>query len=79
MISASEAKKLTRKAQFSNSCYASLATIAIREACKSGKDTVEIHIPLEVVPDMVTFLCDCGFEEVVAAGTITGATVSISW
>lgn len=79
MISVSEAKVLTRKAQFANSGYAHLADAAIREACEKGEDTAELLIPLDVVPDMVTFLCDYGFEEVVATGAITGAMVSVAW
>lgn len=39
----------------------------------------EVLIPMDVVPDMVTYLCDHGFEEVVVTGTITGAMVSVAW
>lgn len=79
MISAEEAKELTRKAKFAKSAYPHLVDTAIREACENGEDTAEILIPLDVVPDMVTFLCDHGFEEVVVTGAITGAVVAIAW
>lgn len=79
MISASEAKDMTRKVRFASSGYAHIADTAIREACEGGEDTAEILIPLDVVPDMVTFLCDHGFEEVVVTGAIAGAMVSIAW
>ena len=79
MITAIKAKELTRKAQFANSGYANLADTAIREACAKGEDTAEFLIPMEVVPDMVTFLCDHGFEEVLVTGTMTGATVAVAW
>ena len=79
MITAIKAKELTRKAQFAKSGYAHLADTAIREACEKGEDTAEFLIPMEVVPDMVTFLCDHGFEEVLVTGTMTGATVSVAW
>ena len=79
MISVSEAQKLTNKAKFAKSGYAHLADTAIREACEKGEDSAEMLIPLDVVPDMVEFLCDHGFEEVVITGTITGAMVAIAW
>lgn len=79
MITASEAQALTHKAQFAKSGYAHLADAAIRKACDEGESTAELLIPLDVVPDMVTFLCDHGFEEVVVTGAITGAVVSIAW
>ena len=79
MITAIKAKELTRKAQFANSGYANLADTAVREACEKGEDTAEFLIPMEVVPDMVTFLCDHGFEEVLVTGTMTGATVAVAW
>lgn len=79
MITASEAKALTRKAKFAKSAYPHLVDAAVREACDEGEDTAEVLIPLDVVPDMVTYLCDHGFEEVVVTGTITGAMISIAW
>lgn len=79
MITASEAKALTRKAKFAKSAYPHLVDAAVREACDNGDDTAEVLIPLDVVPDMVTYLCDHGFEEVVVTGTITGAVVAIAW
>ena len=79
MITAIKAKELTRKAQFANSGYAHLADAAIRKACDEGESTAELLIPLDVVPDMVTYLCDHGFEEVVVTGAITGAVVAIAW
>lgn len=79
MITASEAKVLTKKAKFAKSAYPHLVDAAVREACDNGEDTAEVLIPLEVVPDMVTYLCDHGFEEVVVTGAITGAVVAIAW
>lgn len=79
MITASEAKALTRKAKFAKSAYPHLVDAAVREACDKGEDTAEVLIPLDVVPDMVTYLCDHGFEEVVVTGAITGAVVAIAW
>ena len=79
MITASEAKVLTRKAKFANSACPHLVDVAVREACDRGEDTAEVIIPIDVVPDMVTYLCDHGFEEVVVTGTTTGAVVAIAW
>ena len=79
MITAFEAKAMTRKAKFAKSAYPHLVDAAVREACDNGEDTAEVLIPLDVVPDMVTYLCDHGFEEVVATGAITGAVVAIAW
>ena len=79
MITAPEAKVLTQKAKFAKSAYPHLVDVAVREACDNGEDTVEVLIPMDVVPDMVTYLCDHGFEEVVVTGTITGAMISIAW
>lgn len=79
MITAPEAKALTRKAKFAKSAYPHLVDVAVREACDNGEDSAEVLIPLDVVPDMVTYLCDHGFEEVVVTGAITGAVVAIAW
>lgn len=79
MISVSEAKKLTQKAKFAKSAYPHLADTAIREACEKGEDSVEFLIPLNVVPDMVDFLCEHGFAQVTVTCAITGAMVSIAW
>lgn len=79
MITANEAKVLTHKAQFAASGWAALADANIREACEKGEDSASILIPLEVVEDMVIFLCDHGFEEVVITGTLTGTMVSMAW
>lgn len=79
MITAPEAKVLTKKAKFAKSAYPHLVDVAVREACDKGEDTAEVLIPLDVVPDMVTYLCDHGFEEVVVTGAITGAVVAIAW
>ena len=79
MITASEAKVLTQKEKFAKSAYPHLVDAAVREACDNGEDTAEVLIPLDVVPDMVTYLCDHGFEEVVVTGAITGAVVAIAW
>lgn len=79
MVSASEAKVLTRKAQFAASGYAKLAESTIREACEKGEDSATILLPLNVVEDMVHFLADNGYEECVITGAITGAMVSVAW
>lgn len=79
MISASEAKVMTRKAKFAASGWAALADSNIRDACEKGEDSASILIPLEVIEDMVTFLCDHGFEEVVITGALTGAMISVAW
>ena len=79
MITVEEAKVLTRKAKFAASGFATLVESQIREACAIGEDSASILIPLEVVEDMVIFLCDHGFEEVVITGTLTGAMVSVAW
>lgn len=79
MLYIAEARELTRKAQFANSGWATLADSTIREACEKGEDIATILVPLNVVEDMVNFLCDHGFEEVVIAGAITGAMVTVVW
>lgn len=79
MITAPEAKALTRKAKFAKSAYPHLVDTAVREACEKGDDTAEVLIPLDVVPDMVTYLCDHGFKEVEVTCAITGAVVEIAW
>lgn len=79
MVSAAEAKVLTHKAKFAASGWAVLADSTIREACEKGEDAATILVPLNVVEDMVNFLCDHGFDEVVITGAITGAMVSVAW
>lgn len=79
MISVSEAKVLTKKAQFAKSAYPHLVDTAIREACEKGENSVEFLIPMNVVPDMADFLCEHGFEQVKVTCAITGAMVSITW
>ena len=79
MISAEEAKVLTRKAKFAASGWAALVEANIREACEKGEDSASILVPLEVIEDMVVFLCDHGFKEVVITGAITGAMISVAW
>lgn len=79
MISLSEAKVLTHKAQFAASGWAQLADSTIREACEKGEDSATMLIPLNVVSDMVEFLTSHGFEEVVITGAITGAMISVAW
>lgn len=79
MVSASEAKVLTRKAQFAASGYAQLAESAIREACSKGEDSATILVPVNVVDDMFYFLADNGYEECAVTGAITGAMVTVAW
>ena len=79
MISVSEAKVLTRKAQFAASGFAAMAESTIREAANKGESEVTMLIPLNVVSDMVEFLTSNGFEEVVITGAITGAMISVAW
>lgn len=79
MISASEAKVLTRKAQFAVSGYAQLAESTIREACEKGEDNATILVPVCVVDDMLHFLADNGYEECIITGAITGAMVTVAW
>lgn len=79
MLYIAEARVLTRKAQFSKSGFATLADSTIREACENGENTATILVPLNVVEDMVNFLCEHGFEEVAIAGTLSGAMVSVAW
>ena len=79
MVSADQARALTKKARFAASGYASLADSTIREACEKGENSATILVPLEVAEDMVILLCDHGFEEVVITGAITGAMVSVAW
>lgn len=79
MLYIAEARVLTRKAQFANSGWAALADSTIREACEKGENSATILVPLNVVEDMVTFLCDHGFDEAVITGAITGAMVSVAW
>ncbi len=79
MLYIAEARVLTRKAQFAKSGFATLADSTIREACENGENTATILVPLNVVEDMVNFLCDHGFDEVVITGAITGAMVSVAW
>lgn len=79
MVSATEAKVLTHKAQFAASGWAQLADSTIRDACEKGEDNATILVPLGVVDDMVGFLCSHGFEEVVITGAITGAMISVAW
>lgn len=79
MISASEAKVLTRKAQFAASGYAQLAESTIREACEKGEDNATILVPVSVVDDLLHFLADNGYEECIITGAITGAMVTVAW
>lgn len=79
MISVSEAKILTHKAQFAASGFAAMAESTIREAANKGESEVTMLIPLNVVNDMVEFLTSHGFEEVVITGAITGAMISVAW
>lgn len=79
MISASEAKVMTRKAKFAASGYAKLAESTIREACENGEDSATILVPLNVVEDMIFFLADNGYTECIITGAITGAMVSVAW
>lgn len=79
MISVSEAKILTNKAQFAASGFAAMAESTIREAANKGESEVTMLIPLNVVNDMVEFLTSHGFEEVVITGAITGAMISVAW
>ena len=78
MISATEANIMTRKAKFANSAYARLAEVTISESASCGESETDILIPLEIVPDMVEFLTDNGYECIVT-GAITGAMVNAAW
>ena len=79
MISASEAKVLTKKAKFAQSGWAQLAESTIKEACEKGEDSATILLPLNVVEDMLHFLADNGYEECIITGAITGAMVTVAW
>ena len=79
MISVNEAKALSRKARFAVSGFADLAESNIRDACANGEDEASILIPLDVVNDMVMFLADNGYKDIVITGAITGAIVTVAW
>lgn len=79
MVSATEARVLTDKAKFAASGFAALAESTIKEAAAKGEEEASMLIPLNVVADMVRFLNDNGYEEIVITGTITGALVSVAW
>lgn len=79
MITASEAKDISGKAQFAQSGWAQLAESTIREACENGEDSATILLPLNVVEDMLYFLTDNGYEECIVTGAITGAMVTVAW
>lgn len=79
MVSASEARVMTSNAQFAASGFAALADSTIREAANKGEAEASMLIPLNVVSDMVRFLNDNGYEEIVITGTFTGAMVSVAW
>lgn len=79
MVSASEAKVMTRKAQFAASGFAALAESTIKEAANNGESEATVLVPLNVVNDMVLFLADNGYEEIVITGALTGAMVTVAW
>lgn len=79
MISATEAKVLSHKAKFAASGFAALAESNIKEACSNGEEEASMLIPLEVANDMVMFLADNGYEDIIITGALTGAVVTVAW